>query len=307
MSGKSDRHRVQNGDARAAAAAVGGMVSSLATDGAALTSYDDPMSKVLGLDEKTSGLLAWFGFTSGSTALLVVFMAFATFVAWAHAKHALGESPPDEIDVMREDPPPPPPEPVPETKPEPAPEPPPVVHRAAQETPPPPAPAQAGKVLTSEPDPNDPVDLTGNTIIQGNADSYAGGFTTSKGSNANAVHAQPAATGVPGGTGPVTAKAPAGPDLSHPAKLAGSKDWNCPFPPEAEEAQVNEAYVTLRVEVRVDGSAASVVVLHEDPPSSGFGREARRCAMAREYSATTDHEGHAIAGWTVPVKVHFAR
>ena len=57
----------------------------------------------------------------------------------------------------------------PEAKPEPT-APPPHAPCRTSRAPPPPAPAQAAKVLTQEPKPDEPVDLTGNTIIQGNAD-----------------------------------------------------------------------------------------------------------------------------------------
>ena len=155
------------------------------------------MSKVLGLDAKTSSFRAWFGFTSGSTLLLVAMMAGASVIAWVHAMHErTAPSMPEEIDVMKDETPPPPPPPTaePEAKPEPAP--PPVHMRDVP--PPPPAPAQAAKVLTAEPTPDEPIDLTGNTIVQGNADSYAGGFTSGNGTSANAVRAIPSPSGVPG-------------------------------------------------------------------------------------------------------------
>ena len=60
------------------------------------------------------------------------------------------------------------------------------------------------------------------------------------------------------------------------ASLGGSADWNCPFPPEADTAQMDEASVMLQVDVRPDGTAGTVTVLSD--PGSGFGREARRCA-----------------------------
>jgi protein TonB len=194
-----------------------------------------------------------------------------------------------------------------ETKPEPAPAPPAraVPHEAP---PPPPAPAQAAKVLTAEPKPDEPVDLTGDTIVQGNADSFAGGFTASNGTNTNAVHTAPSPTGVVGGTGaPQAAPAPQvqAKDLSRAASLSGSSDWNCPFPPEADTAQVDEAAVVLQVDVRPDGTAGAVRVLGD--PGNGFGREARRCAMSRRYTTSLDHDGNAIAGTTKPFRVHFQR
>jgi protein TonB len=265
---------------------------------AGAAAYDDPMSKVLGLDAKTSGLAAWFGFTSGSTALLAGLMALASLIAVMHAAKARSEAlAAAEIEITKEEPPPPPVQKE-EAKPEPAPPPPrPVAH----ETPPPPAPAQAAKVLTQEPDPNDPVDLTGNTIVQGNADAYAGGYTASTGKSAQAVNAMPSPTGVVGGTGPVKA---VGPDRSRRASL-GAHEWNAPFPPEADAVQMDEAYVTLEIDVRADGTADAVRVVKD--PGYGFGREARRYALTQRYQTAFDHDGNAIPQTIGPIKVHFSR
>jgi protein TonB len=216
----------------------------------------------------------------------------------------MSASAPSEIEIQDEPPPPPPPAPsAEEAKPEPAAPPPP--HVVPKEAPPPPAPAQAATVLTAAPDPNDPVDLTGNTIVQGNADAYAGGFTASNGTNANAVHALPSPTGVPGGTGPVQAPPVQGPDRSRLAS-PGSTDWsNCPFPVESDTAQIDDARVMIQVDVRTDGSPAAVKVLTD--PGNGFGREARRCAMNKRYPSALDHDGNPIAGTTKPFWVHFSR
>ncbi|HEY3815837.1 MAG TPA: hypothetical protein VGL81_01640 [Polyangiaceae bacterium] len=265
--------------------------------------YDDPMSKVLGLDAKTSGLAAWFGFTSAGTVLLVWVMGLALVVAWWRATH----QPPmhevtEEIEILKDDPPPPPP-PVaePETKPAPAP-----ARVTPHEAPtPPPAPAQAAKVLTAEPKPDEPLDLTGNTIVTGNADTFAGGFTTSNGTNRNAVNSMPAATGVPGGTGtPQVAAPPPGPDRSRSPSLSGGSQWSCPFPPEADTSQVDEAFVSLQVDVRPDGAPTAVRITQD--PGNGFGREARRCAMNKHYQNALDHDGNPIAG-TWKARVHFSR
>ena len=267
--------------------------------------YDDPMSKVLGLDAKTSGLAAWFGFTSAGTVLLVWLMGLALVVAWwraAHVSRPLDAT--EEIEILKDEAPPPPPPPVvePENKPDPAP-----ARAVPHEAPtPPPAPAQAAKVLTAETKPDEPLDLTGNTIVTGNADTFAGGFTASNGTNPNAVHSMPSPSGVPGGTGtPQAAPAPPpGPDLSRAASLSGGSQWSCPFPPEADTAQVDEASVSLQVDVRPDGTPTAVRITQD--PGSGFGREARRCAMNKHYQSALDHEGSAIAG-TWKARVHFSR
>jgi protein TonB len=271
---------------------------------ASAVAYDDPMSKVLGLDAKTSTFGAWFGFTSGGTALMAACLALASLIAWMHAVAPETPSKPDEFEIVREEAPPPPPTATaePEAK---AVAPPP---RPAQEAPPPPpAPAQAAKVLTAEPKPDEPLDLTGNTIVQGNADAYAGGFTTATGTGTGAATAMPSPTGVPGGTGPVQAAPPAppGPDRSRTASLGGGGEWSCPFPPEADTAQKDEAYVTLQVDVKPDGTPGTVRVLSD--PGDGFGREARRCAMNKHYATALDHEGTAIPGTTKAFRVHFSR
>ncbi|MDP9034888.1 MAG: hypothetical protein M3O50_08770, partial [Myxococcota bacterium] len=74
--------------------------------------YDDPMSRVFGLDAKTSTLRAWFGYTSGSTAMLVLLMALASLLAWARALHAHDVvTIPIELEVQKDEAPPPAPPP----------------------------------------------------------------------------------------------------------------------------------------------------------------------------------------------------
>jgi protein TonB len=289
----ADGERATNGASHA-------HVVSFAAAGAA--PYDDPMDRVLGLDAKTSGVAAWFGFTSGSTALMAAFGLLAMYMAWveAHRPRPMATTL-SEIEVVREEPPPPP------KQEEEKPAPPAPVHVALprEAPPPPPAPAQAAKVITAEPDPKEPVDLT-NTIVQGNADSFAGGMTASNGTNTMAVHTMPAPSGVPGGTGPVTAPpVPQGPDRSRSASLGGGGEWSCPFPPEADTAQIDDAYVTLQADVRADGSPTAVRILAD--PGNGFAREARRCAMNKRYSPALDHDGSPVAGSTRPIRVHFSR
>ncbi len=285
-----------NGSARV------GMRSLAAAGGASFT-YEDPMSKVLDLDAKTSTFRAWFGFTSGGTLLMVGLMALASVVAWVHTmqeRSGCGDAGGNRSDEGRR------------------PSAPASAGRAGGEgrarapaahaprgPPPPPAPAQAAKVLTREPDPNEPVDLTGNTIVTGNAADFPGGLTASNGTGTNAVRSLTSPTGVPGGTGaPTAAPSAPGPDRTRPASLAGGSDWNCPFPPEADTAQIDEAYVTVQVDVRPDGTPGAVTVVSD--PGNGFGREARRCALGKSFQPALDHDGNAIAG-TKKVKVHFSR
>jgi protein TonB len=276
------------------------------SDGAA-AAYDDPMSKVLGLDAQTDSPTAWLIYTLGAIALFLGLMVSARVVAVLLARMdtqpLAAPSAPQEIEV--EEPPPPPlPPPAPEetAQPEPAP---PVVKATPHEPPPAAAPAQAAKVLAQEPDPNEPVDLTGNTIVQGNADTYAGGTTAANGTSNRAVrNVATSPTGLPGGTGAPQA-APSGPDRSQKCSVGGT-DWNAPFPPEADTAQIDEAYVTLQIDVKPDGTASAVRVMSD--PGNGFGREAKRYALGRHYPPQLDHEGNPSPGLcTVSTRVHFSR
>jgi protein TonB len=292
----------QNGDSRA----VGGAMGRLAMAAGTPYPYDDPMSKVLGLDAQTNSPLAWLVYTLGAFALLLGLTVTARLVTMLMASidgpAIQTDSSSQEIEVMRDEPPPPPPPAPPEAEAKPEPAPPPPVKAAAHE-PPPPAPAQAGKVLTQEPDPNEPVDLTGNSIVTGNADSYAGGSTMANGTSTRAVRDLATPVGAPGATGAPQTKAAPGPDRSRAASVGGT-DWNCPFPQEADTAQIDEAYVTLQVDLRADGAPQEVRVLSD--PGNGFGREARRCALGKHFPAALDHDGNPIAG-VFKAKVHFSR
>jgi protein TonB len=209
----------------------------------------------------------------------------------------------DLVDPPPPPPPPPPPEPEPEkeaTKPLPS------APAAPQKDEPPPPPAQAGKILTQEPDPNDPVDLTGQGFVTGNADTYAGGVTASNGTSAKAVRNLNAAPGgVPGGTG--TKPGPtevSGPDLSRAAATQGDDDWDCTFPPEADTDQVNFQRVQIMVTIRADGRPQEVKVIGD--PGHGFGRAARQCAMQRRYTPANDRQGNPTLG-SLPINVTFKR
>lgn len=182
---------------------------------------------------------------------------------------------------------------------------------AAPAEPPPPA-AQAGKVITAPSDPNEPVDLTGEGFVTGQADSYVGGVTAAAGTGTTAT-TNPAATvgGTPGATGngkPAPAPPPQdqGPDRSRAATVTSGSNWSsCPFPPEADADQIDYAVVTLVVTVRPDGSTQSVRVTQD--PGHGFGRSARMCALAQRYVSALDRGGNPMAGTTAPIRVIFTR
>ena len=292
------RESGKNGAARAPAGRLA------MAEGAGAMFDDDPLSKVLGLDERTSGPVAWLGYFLGAIALLLGMSVTARSVTLLleriDAQTRPAQAAAQEIEVMRDEPPPPPPPPVETAKPE---EPPPIAKAAPPPPPPAAAPAQAAKVLAQEPDPNEPVDLTGNTFVQGNADAYAGGTTSANGTSTRAVRTLAVPTGVPNATGTAEAKPPPGPDRSRKASVGGT-EWNAPFPPEADTAQIDEAYVTLQIDVRPDGTASAVTVVKD--PGTGFGREARRYALTQHFQPALDHDGNPIPS-TITTRVHFSR
>ncbi len=201
---------------------------------------------------------------------------------------------------------------LPPTPPEPEPEP---VKETPKEPPPPaiiketvpaaaPAAAKAGAVLTAPPDPDAPANFDG--IISGSGETFAGGNTGVNGTSDTAVRTKPlAAGGVPGGTGTAKTGPVSAVDHTRVAGVSGSKDWNCPFPPEADSEQIDQAFPTIQVAVRADGSPERVTVLSD--PGHGFGRAATRCAMQQRYSAAMDHDGNPIPGLTKSISVRFER
>ncbi len=257
--------------------------------------YDDPMAKVLGLDSESSwGPARWLGYGLGGTLAMCLAGAGAYALALlVSSTNPRAASAPQEIDVQEEAIPPPPPAPTakPEDKPE-APRP------AAHEAPPPP-PAQAGKVLTREPDPNEPVDLTGDTIVTGNADGYVGGVTAANGTSKTPVR-ELAPVDKPTPPGPARAAV----DRSRPAALAGGLQWDCDFPDEANANQIDDAYVTVAVHVKTDGTVESVSVTSD--PGHGFARMARTCAQAKHFDPAWDRDGNPIEA-NKSFRIHFSR
>ncbi|MFO0676776.1 MAG: energy transducer TonB [Polyangiaceae bacterium] len=245
--------------------------------------------------------MALHGAAAARTALIPV-----ALLDWSSAIRArVHDKLVSEVDVEVAKPKEPEPEPPKEEEKEPPKAAPPPVAKAEKEPPPdtpPPAPAaaQAGAALVAEPDPNEPVDLT-NTVVTGTGTSYAGGTTERGGTSTTAVrNAGARADGVQGGTG--TAPAVAGPDRSRAPERANQGDMNCPWPAEADAAQVEEAYVSVRVSVGTDGVPAKVEIMND--PGYGFAREARRCAQRETFRPALDREGKAVAGSKV-LRIHF--
>ncbi|WP_437825207.1 energy transducer TonB [Sorangium sp. So ce1153] len=204
------------------------------------------------------------------------------------------------------EPPAPEPEPVPKVAPPPQANTPPPKDDPYE---PPPAAAEAAKVLTREPDPEEVLDMTDRGIASGEGQGVGYGQVAGAGT-AKAPTFNPNAKvgGVVGGKGtgdPVPPPVPAGPDRSAPAGLVGSSQWNCPFPPESDVDQIDQAKVVLMITVRPDGSPLSVKVVSD--PGHGFGRAARMCALSRRYTPQKDRAGSPITGTTPPLTVNFTR
>src|SRR5690606_37250202 len=159
--------------------------------------------------------------------------------------------------------------------------------------PPPPA-AQAGKVLTAEPEPEEPLDLTGNTFVTGTGDRYVGGVTASTGTGKKPTYDRRASPqGVEGGRGTTPAPAYRGPDVSRQARYTGGRLRNCGFPPEADVAQINQMKIVIVVTVGPDGKPTAVSALND--PGYGFVSRARRCALADRFEPALSRTGKPIA------------
>jgi protein TonB len=272
------------------------------------TAGENPLDRVLALDSSRFGLRV----TIGIVGALLVHVAGASeamrrangLSGWASETRAeIRERFSRLYDVEMVNPPPPPP-PEPEEKPEPEAPKPVAAPKAPSRDQPAPTPAQAGKILTQEPDPDAPVDLTGQGFVTGNAESYAGGVTANTGTSKSAVRNLNAAVGgVPGGTGTKPGPAP-GPDLSRPAGLLGGSEWHCPFPPEADADQIDFQRVQVVLTVRPDGTPQDVRVATD--PGHGFGRAARQCALQQKYDPPRNREGLPVAG-TMTVGIKFER
>ena len=211
-----------------------------------------------------------------------------------------------EVDKPKDEPKPEPPPPPPPPEPEPAPKP--MAKAPVEDDPyknlPPPAPAQAGHILAADKKADDPPELPG--FVDGTSDSDFGARSAAGTSDKPTMARNASLAGVPGGkgtAGPVASAAPAE-DKSRPVGLGGSASWNCPFPPEADADQIDQAVVGVQVTVRPDGSAQAAQVVSD--PGHGFGRMAKQCALAKRYQPALDRSGAAILGSGL-VNVRFSR
>ncbi len=162
--------------------------------------------------------------------------------------------------------------------------------------------ARAAAVLTREPDPNAPMDLTSG-FVTGSGEPYAGGSTSSNGTQPGGARPGAVGAGRPAAPAPA-APVSVGPDLSRPPVMLGEGRWDCPFPPEADADQVDSAVVGIHVELDANGAPQRITIVSD--PGHGFASVARRCAMTRRWSAARGHDGTSQEG-SVNVHVRFER
>ncbi len=197
----------------------------------------------------------------------------------------------------------------PQAAPPPAAKPPPMAAATAA-----PAAAAAGEALTAEPEPTAPLDPTDEafSIVTAPGDRYPGGLSEGQGTATRAVRDPRARGDAPWLAAPRSAAAPPrrppSRDLSRPAGVLGSTNWStCPFPVEAERAQISSARVILVVSVDASGRARSATVQSEAPSGFGFANRARQCALARRFEPARAADGEPVAGTTPPLNIRFTQ
>lgn len=144
---------------------------------------------------------------------------------------------------------------------------------------------------------DEPVDL-GSVFVVGTGTTYAGGVTTASGTSTTAVDELP-----PPAPAPAPAPRPDRPDRSRPVALADA-DWSCPWPAQADEAEVDEQEVLVDAEIGPDGRCLRAHVVAD--PGLGFGAHAVECALGAEYRPALDRDGRAIPVRST-IRVRFTR
>jgi protein TonB len=140
-----------------------------------------------------------------------------------------------------------------------------------------------------------PLDFTGFDIVSGQAPGYAGGVTASTGSSAQAVEAVPGSGGDANGS--VASRA-------RPIRLP-ARNWDCPWPREADALRIDEQTVVLRVVVTTEGRVTSAELVSD--PGHGFGQAALACARRARFDAALDRDGQPFVATSPPIRVRFKR
>ncbi|APR99880.1 hypothetical protein BCY86_03700 [Pajaroellobacter abortibovis] len=161
-----------------------------------------------------------------------------------------------------------------------------------------PAATQAGALLEAKHQEEEVVDLT-HTFVTGNNENFAGGTTHTLGTSSGAVYQANAQGGANGKEEERQV------NRSRPATIAETKDWNCPWPFEAELAHIDEAIVKVRVTVQTNGLPERVEILSD--PGYGFAEEAKSCVMQHKFIPALNRDGIPIRSQTPPFYIHFER
>ncbi len=160
------------------------------------------------------------------------------------------------------------------------------------------APARAGNVIARAPT-AEPVDFSSSFVV-GTGNVYSGGSTTSSGTSSKAVPGAVSTEPDPPAHPAPTASTP---DLSRPIALA-DPDWTCPWPREADDAQIDEQAAIVRVVVSPEGRCESAAVVLD--PGYGFGPQATKCARDAQFLPAHDRNGQPIRG-NSSIRVRFTR
>ena len=91
---------------------------------------------------------------------------------------------------------------------------------------------------------------------------------------------------------------------ARPVSLS-ARQWDCPWPEEADDLGIHRQTVTLRAVVDPAGRAQQVSVLSD--PGYGFGEAAQSCAESVRFSPALDDAGDAILATSPPIRVRFSR
>ncbi|WP_437295304.1 energy transducer TonB [Sorangium sp. So ce426] len=161
----------------------------------------------------------------------------------------------------------------------------------------PPPPAQAGQVALAE-NAAAPLDFTGFDIAVGRGERYAGGVTSSAGTSAQAVNAARVDQSAP------PERRQGGPSRARPVGQP-AREWNCPWPREADALSVDEQTVVIRTVVRPDGTVTSAELLSD--PGYGFGQMSLACARRQRFLPAADEGGQLITATSPPIRVRFTR
>jgi protein TonB len=224
-----------------------------------------------------------------ATAAATLLYGGGTIFAISARVGAIAPTTQTELPVVQALPPAPPPTPPPPLE-----EPHPVQPRRLRRAAAPPPPAEASQVLTRAPDA--PIDLSSFTIATGHAATYGGGYTSGNGTNHGPVSSPNVArTPHPARAGAGQARA------AQPAR----RDWSCGWPEDAQETDLRETRVIVKVDVSADGDPTAVEV--QGGALSGFGDAARRCALSEQYRPALDATGRRVPGQTPLLMVHFVR